>query len=233
MEREQERHRRLLNNRSVAPKRWARDTMSRAHRLSVVALAVVAVHDLDGEPPLRDEKGRVTFAGVPSLTWAHLVGGPNPGKQWGVRGMARPIQYLNSAVVAGGTVPVEDLGVARRAVLDGFTLTVDASGGAVLMVPPGSAVTVVTANIDNEEARAVNDTGAAEVLGRTWLISQLFQSGIEAARPERDSGSDLISYAPDAALMTPIQLKTVGRDGLTVHSKYLDRRMAVVYVGAR
>ena len=33
--------------------------------------------------------------------------------------------------------------------------------------------------------------------------------------------------------MTPIQLKTVGRDGLTVHSKYLDRRMAVVYVGAR
>ncbi|MBA9050572.1 MULTISPECIES: hypothetical protein [Streptomyces] len=58
--------------------------------------------------------------------------------------MARPIQYLDTAVVTGVTVEVEDDGTARRAVVDGFTLVVDSKGGAVSSVPAGRKVTVLT-----------------------------------------------------------------------------------------
>jgi len=63
-----------------------------------------------------------------------------------------------------------------------------------------------------------------------WFIGQLLRSGIEAARPVRDIGVDLVSYAPDADWATFVQLKTVGMDGLTVHAKYLGQPVAMVYV---
>ncbi|MGW3041722.1 hypothetical protein ACWC9T_17180 [Kitasatospora sp. NPDC001159] len=46
----------------------------------------------------------------------------------------------------------------------------------------------------------MNDTGATEVLGRSWFTSQPLQSGVEAARTERGLRVDLTTYtsgAPD------------------------------------
>ncbi|MFF7477100.1 hypothetical protein [Streptomyces sp. NPDC008092] len=111
--------------------------------LGIFENTVVSAFDVTGQPH-RDNEGRVTFPGAPSATWSHLIGTPNPGKPWGVRGMARPIQYLDTAVLTGGTVEVEDDGTARRAVVDGFTLVVDNKGSAVLSVPAGHKVTVLT-----------------------------------------------------------------------------------------
>ncbi|MFF3159154.1 hypothetical protein [Streptomyces sp. NPDC057910] len=111
--------------------------------LGIFENTVVSAFDVTGEPN-RDNEGRVTFPGTPSAKWSHLIGTPNPGKSWGVRGMARPIQYLDTAVVTGGTVEVEDDGTARRAVVEGFTLVVDNKGSAVLTVPAGRKVTVLT-----------------------------------------------------------------------------------------
>jgi hypothetical protein len=52
---------------------------------------------------------------------------PQPGKPWGVHGMARPLQYLAPAVLLGG-----------------FTLVVDNEGTAMVSVPAGCKVTVLT-----------------------------------------------------------------------------------------
>jgi hypothetical protein len=86
---------------------------------------------------------RVVFDGQPSAKWAHLVGTPNPGKPWRVRGIARPVQYLDTRIVAA-TAPVEDTDGIRRARIDGYTLTVDHDGAATLSVPAGRKVTVLT-----------------------------------------------------------------------------------------
>ncbi|WP_411146840.1 hypothetical protein [Streptomyces sp. x-80] len=103
---------------------------------------VVGVYDVTGWT--RDADEWVTFTGTPSAAWAHLIGTPNPGKPWGVRGMARPIQYLDTSVLINGTVAAEDDGTARRAVIDGFALVVDNDGSAVLSVPAGRRITVLT-----------------------------------------------------------------------------------------
>lgn len=91
----------------------------------------------------READGRVVFRGRPSVKFGHLIGTPNPGKPW-VQGQARPVQYLDTTVLTGGTVTVEDSGEGRRAVIDDFILTVDDSGSATLVVPPGRRVTVLT-----------------------------------------------------------------------------------------
>ena len=44
----------------------------------------------------------------------------------------------------------------------------------------------------------MNDTGATEVLGRSWFTAELVRSGVEVARPERDIGVDLLAYTSDA-----------------------------------
>ncbi|SOE32588.1 hypothetical protein [Streptomyces sp. OK228] len=111
--------------------------------LGIYENTVVSAFDVTGQPH-RDDEGRVTFPGRPSTKWSHLIGTPNPGKPWGVRGMARPIQYLHTTVLVSGTVEVEDDGTARRAVVDGFTLVVDHMGTAVLSVPVGCKVTILT-----------------------------------------------------------------------------------------
>ncbi|MFE3557294.1 hypothetical protein ACFXKW_20865 [Streptomyces sp. NPDC059193] len=76
----------------------------------------------------------------------------------------------------------------------------------------------------------MNDTGATEVLGRSWLTTELIRSAVEVARPERDIGVDLIAYTSGATWMLPIQLKTIGLTGLTVFRKYVDEPVALVYV---
>lgn len=89
----------------------------------------------------RDRKNdRVTFVGRPSQTWAHLIGTPNPGKQW-VQGMARPIQILPTTILTEGNVPVEETSDGRRAVIDGYVLTVK-DGIGTLYVPEDGNVTV-------------------------------------------------------------------------------------------
>ncbi|MEU7802767.1 hypothetical protein AB0B10_26245 [Micromonospora arborensis] len=104
---------------------------------------VVAAYDID-LAATRYVDGKVQFAGVPSTTWAHLVGQPNPGKPWGQQGYARNVQYLDSAVVASGEVPVEESPAGRRAVVDDVVLIVDGDGAATVLLPPGRTVTVKT-----------------------------------------------------------------------------------------
>lgn len=58
-------------------------------------------------------------------------------------GVSRSFQYLDTRIVAA-TVPVEDIDSIRRASIDGYTLTIDHTGAAVLSVPAGRKVTVLT-----------------------------------------------------------------------------------------
>jgi hypothetical protein len=101
---------------------------------------VVSAYDVTGWQ--RNSDRRVIFSGTPSKKWAHLIGTPNPGKPWGVRGKARPVQYLDTRIIAATTAPIENVGDIRRATLGGFTLAVDHAGSAVLTVPAGHQVTV-------------------------------------------------------------------------------------------
>lgn len=77
---------------------------------------------------------------------------------------------------------------------------------------------------------SMSDTGATEVLGRTWFTAELVRAGIEVARPERDIGVDLLAYTADGAWMLPIQLKTIGLYGITVWQKYVGMPIGIVYV---
>lgn len=101
---------------------------------------VVSAYDVSGWH--RTSEGKIVFNGTPSKKWAHLIGTPNPGKPWGVRGKARPIQYLDTRIIAATTAPIENAGDVRRATLGGFTLAIDHSGSAVLTVPAGRRVTI-------------------------------------------------------------------------------------------
>ncbi|MCX5103581.1 hypothetical protein [Streptomyces sp. NBC_00439] len=110
--------------------------------LGIYQHEVVSAFDVTGWE--RDANGRVIFSGAPSKEFSHLVGTPNPGKHW-VRGQSRPVQYLDTAVLRGGSAMVETTDEGRRAVVDGFVLTVDEDGSATLVVPTGQRVTVLTA----------------------------------------------------------------------------------------
>ena len=103
--------------------------------------AVVTAFDIDGYT--RGEGDRVTFTGHESTRWAHLVGTPNPGRPW-TRGMARPVQYLDTDAYQLGDTEVEETVEGRRAVVDGITLTVDATGAATVLLPTGRQLTVLT-----------------------------------------------------------------------------------------
>ncbi len=60
-------------------------------------------------------------------------------------------------------------------------------------------------------ARTKFDGQTIEIIGRNWLISELYRSGIEVARPERDHGVDLIAFIDldqsGRFVGRPIQLK--------------------------
>lgn len=109
--------------------------------LGVFRDTVVTAYDV--ESWTRGPGNRVTFVGPPSERWAHLIGTPNPGRRW-VRGASRPVQTLDTAVLTDGDVPAADTPTGRRAVIDGYTLTVG-EHGATVQAPPGGRVTVATA----------------------------------------------------------------------------------------
>ncbi|MEU2205528.1 hypothetical protein AB0P19_14200 [Microbacterium oleivorans] len=95
----------------------------------------------------RDDEGRVVFEGIESPEFEHLIGQPSPVPAW-KRGQARPTRYIDTEIVRTGAAPIELLedGL-RRAVVDGYTLTVDANRIATISVPKGGAVMVLTGEI--------------------------------------------------------------------------------------
>ncbi|MGW5721884.1 hypothetical protein ACWEVP_37320 [Amycolatopsis sp. NPDC003865] len=110
--------------------------------LGVHQNTVVVAYDITGHT--RDDDKKVTFTGKPSSTWAHLVGQPTPAKPWGAKGDAWPVRFVDTVVVAGGDVPVEENAEGRRAVIDDVVLTVGADQQVVVVVPPGRSITVRT-----------------------------------------------------------------------------------------
>lgn len=116
--------------------------------IGVLGAEVVSAYDVTGWH--RDEAGRVIFEGELSKEFGHLVGGASPVKPW-VQGQARPIQYVDTAILRGGEAEVEELpGNVRRALVKGYYLTVDADGIATVEPPRGGTVTVVAPNPDRE-----------------------------------------------------------------------------------
>ncbi|MEV0773866.1 hypothetical protein [Nocardia salmonicida] len=107
--------------------------------LGVYQNAVVSAYDITGWS--RKEQGRVLFHGCPSERWTSLIGTPNPGKPW-VRGMARPIQYLDTRVVLAETAGADP--EHRRAKVGDFTLALGEDGTAMVTAPPGARVIVQT-----------------------------------------------------------------------------------------
>lgn len=108
--------------------------------LGVYDNAVVTAYDINGYTRGADKK--VTFDGRPSAAWAHLIGQPTPAKPWGTQGDAWPVRFIDTAVVAGGNVPVEETTEGRRAVIDDVVLTVGADQQVIVVVPPGRSIIV-------------------------------------------------------------------------------------------
>jgi hypothetical protein len=66
------------------------------------------------------------------------------------------------------------------------------------------------------------DTQLQEIRGRNVLVNELIRGGLEVARPERDTGIDLIAFIQHAEgfLACPIQLKASVKRSFIVHRKY-------------
>jgi hypothetical protein len=130
----------------VTLKAWAgiSDEALDAHGDGVLGIyrgEVVTAFDVTGWS--RRPDGRVVFEGAPSKRWGCLVGTPNPGAAW-VQGSARPVKYLDTVLLAGGTVPAEQAPEGHRAVLRNYILTVGDACDATLVVPNGGRVTILT-----------------------------------------------------------------------------------------
>ncbi|HVP54053.1 MAG TPA: hypothetical protein VMU45_03585 [Candidatus Eisenbacteria bacterium] len=80
------------------------------------------------------------------------------------------------------------------------------------------------------------DSQLVELAGRSWLIGQLLQAGLEVARPERDKGVDLIAYLDQDKkvgdfIACPIQVKAASNTMFGLDPKYRRfPRMLIVYV---
>lgn len=111
--------------------------------LGVYDNTVVAAYDITGYA--RGEDKKVTFDGKPSVAWGHLKGQPTPAKPWGAQGDAWPVRFIDTAVVAGGNVPVEETTDGRRAVIDDVVLTVGADQQVIVVVPAGRSIIVKAA----------------------------------------------------------------------------------------
>ena len=83
----------------------------------------------------------------------------------------------------------------------------------------------------------MSDTQITEILGRNRLISEILQSGLEVAIPQRDRGIDLIAYKDfsdktDKFVAKPIQMKASTNQSfklLTKYSKFRDLIIAYVW----
>lgn len=111
--------------------------------IGVYGDTVVSAYDITGHA--RNEEGRVGFDGEESKEFAYLLNGKSPVKPW-VRGQARPVQYIYTDTVRTGDAPqVEDEEGNRRAVVNGYVLTVDVEGVATVEPPVGGVVIVTAA----------------------------------------------------------------------------------------
>jgi hypothetical protein len=67
------------------------------------------------------------------------------------------------------------------------------------------------------------DSQIVEIIGRNWLVSELYRSGIEVARPERDHGIDLIAFVDldksGTFVGRPIQMKASGQEIFSIWHK--------------
>ena len=130
----------------VTLRAWHGITDQSLHRYADAVLGiyreeVVTAYDITGWA--RTSDGRVAFEGEESAKWAHLIGTNNPGAEW-VRGAARPVKYLDTAILTGGNVTAEPTDAGQRAVIDGITLTVAKNGNAAVLLPVGRQLTVQT-----------------------------------------------------------------------------------------
>ncbi|MGO9603715.1 MAG: hypothetical protein ACLQAT_10020 [Candidatus Binataceae bacterium] len=80
------------------------------------------------------------------------------------------------------------------------------------------------------------DSQIVEIVGRNWLVSELYRAGVEVARPERDHGIDLIAFVDlDESrrfVSRPIQMKASSRQMFGVwrkHEKFPDLLLAYVW----
>jgi len=69
------------------------------------------------------------------------------------------------------------------------------------------------------------DGQVVEIIGRNWLVSELYRAGVEVARPERDRGIDLIAYADlsenvSTYVARPIQMKAAWKQSFAIDRKY-------------
>lgn len=68
------------------------------------------------------------------------------------------------------------------------------------------------------------DTQIVEIAGHNWLVNELYRNSIEAARPERDHGIDLIAFIDlnDSGrfVARPIQMKAATDEGFGIWRKF-------------
>ena len=92
-----------------------------------------------------------------------------------------------------------------------------------LLIPQHDGVTVCLQLTGEFDMRT--DSQVVELAGRSWLIAQLLQAGLEIARPERDRGIDLIAYLDldetvGDFIACPIQVKAATSSTFSIDPKY-------------
>lgn len=202
--------------------------------LGIYKNEVVTAFDITGWRRLTDgnDAGRIAFTGHPSRRWGHLIGTPNPGTPW-TKGMARPVQYLDTRILTVGDVDVEPLDDGRdpRAVVDGYTLTVHADGNATVAVPFGKHVTVVSGPRTEQDWElvdvhddAVFRTAFDQVAREDWdqlsaLLDRIENHDgplYEIVGGKNDSGIEQWPYAEDSPVIADLRW-LLCRAGLILH----------------
>ncbi len=81
-----------------------------------------------------------------------------------------------------------------------------------------------------------SDSQIVEIMGRNWLVTELYRSGLEVARPERDHGVDLIAFVDldesGKFVGRPIQMKASSERSFGIwrkHEKFPDLLLAYVW----
>ena len=103
---------------------------------------VLKVAESETEVVNKNKITRVRFKLAPAPEFGHLHGQPSPAAR-----SRNAIGYVETRTLIHGDVPAEKQPEGRRAIIDGFTLTVSEDGVAHLTVPTGKQV-VVTATAD-------------------------------------------------------------------------------------
>lgn len=101
---------------------------------------VLGVADSDTQVVNKNKITRVRFDLASAPEFAHLHGQPSPAPR-----SRNAIGYAETRTLVHGDTAVEEDPEGRRAVIDGFTLTVSEDGTAYLVVPAGKRVTVTAA----------------------------------------------------------------------------------------